>query len=46
MEMLEAVGHGYIMDNAPAELLSRSSLHTDDNDHNGIYNSLNGLGWI
>lgn len=46
VEMLEAVGHGYIMGNAPAELLSRISLHTDDNDHNGIYNALNGLGWI
>ena len=35
-EMLEAVGRGYVMGNAPEEILNRFPYHTADNDHDGI----------
>ena len=38
--MLEAVGRGYLMANAPSDLLKRIPLHTADNDHDGIYHAL------
>ena len=44
--MLEAVGHGYLMGNAPAELLARASLVAPDNDHDGVASVLNDLGLI
>ncbi len=39
-EMLEAVGHGMLMGNAPAVLKERFQTHTKDNDHDGIYYGL------
>ena len=44
--MLEAVGRGYLMGNAPAEIKERISLQTLDNDHDGIYEALVGEGLI
>ena len=41
--MLEAVGKGYLMGNAPEPLFERFSLHTTDNDHDGIYHALREL---
>ena len=46
LPMLEAVGHGYLMGNAPAELLERMPLHAPDNDHDGIVYALRELGLI
>lgn len=45
-EMLRAVGHGFLMGNAPEALKKRIRLHTDDNDHDGIYKALQSLGLI
>ena len=42
--MLEAVGHGYLMGNAPAELFGRMPLHAPDNDHDGVAQVLCDLG--
>lgn len=39
-EMLEAVGAGFLMGNAPEELKGRISLHTLDNNQDGIYHAL------
>ena len=44
--MLEAVGRGYLMGNAPADLLARMPLHAPDNDHDGIVSVLRELGLI
>lgn len=41
--MLELVGHGFLMDNAPDELKDRIRLHTNDNSHDGIYYALSKL---
>lgn len=40
MPMLEAVGKGYLMANAPAELLATFARHAGDNDHDGIVDVL------
>lgn len=44
--MLEAVGHGFLMGNAPAGLRERIHLHTDDNDHDGISHALAKIGLV
>ncbi len=44
--MLEAVGQGYLMANAPAELLDRLPLHTASNDEDGIAVALERLGLL
>ncbi len=36
-DLLQAVGAGFLMGNAPAELKKRLPRHTKDNDHDGIY---------
>lgn len=46
VEMLETVGTGFLMDNAPEELKKRFYRRTKDNDHDGIYYGLRELGWI
>ena len=46
MPMLEAVGEGYLMANAPKELLERFDRHTLDNDHDGIYEALRMRGLV
>lgn len=43
VEMLDAVGYGVIMGNAPKDLLARYPLTTQDNDHDGIAHMLNKL---
>lgn len=40
VEMLEAAGRGYVMGNAPKEILRRFPFHTADNDHDGIAKAL------
>jgi len=40
VEMLETAGHGFLMGNAPDELKKRIKIHTNDNDHDGIYYAL------
>ena len=42
-EMLVVVGRGYVMGNAPAEILERFAYHTADNDHDGIADVLEEL---
>ena len=42
--MLEAVGRGYLMGNAPAELLGRMPLHAPGNDCDGVAQVLHDLG--
>lgn len=44
--MLEAVGRGYLMGNAPAELLGRMPLHAPDNAHDGVARTLEDLGLV
>lgn len=45
--MLEAVGKGYLMPNAPAPLLEQIPLHAPaDNDHDGVYRALRDLGLV
>ncbi len=39
-EMLETVGAGFLMGNAPEELKGRIPLHTLDNNQDGIYHAL------
>ena len=46
LPMLEAVGHGYLMANAPAELLERAPLVAPDNNHDGVASVLENLGLI
>ena len=45
-EMLRTVGYGFLMGNAPALLASRISLHTADNDHDGIAKALKTIGVV
>lgn len=40
VEMLETVGRGVLMGNAPADLKKRFPVQTKDNDHDGIYEAL------
>lgn len=40
LEMLEAVGKGFLMGNAPQELKGSIENHTLDNDHDGIFHAL------
>lgn len=40
VEMLESVGFGFLMGNAPDELKKRIKMHTCDNNHDGIYYAL------
>lgn len=40
VEMLEAVGLGVLMDNAPDDLKKKIKTHTYDNNHDGIYHAL------
>ncbi|MDD3416606.1 MAG: Cof-type HAD-IIB family hydrolase [Lachnospiraceae bacterium] len=40
IEMLELVGNGFLMGNAPTELKKRFNQQTNDNDHDGIYYAL------
>lgn len=46
VEMLEAAGHGFIMANAPEELLKRFPEHARSNDEDGIYYALHDLQYI
>ena len=46
LPMLGAVGHGYLMGNAPAELLARASLVAPSNDEDGVACVLERLGLI
>lgn len=43
VEMLDAVGRGYVMGNAPQEILDGHPYHTADNDHDGIAETLEGI---
>ena len=43
-EMLTAVGHGVLMGNAPQGMKERIAVHTEDNDHDGIYHALVKMG--
>ena len=43
-EMLQAVGHGFLMGNAPEALKARMALHAEDNDHDGIAKALRQIG--
>lgn len=43
VEMLETVGHGFLMGNAPEPLLKRMPCITKDNDHDGIYEVLRAI---
>ncbi len=40
VEMLEAVGYGFLMGNAPDDLKQRIQTHTYDNNNDGIYHAL------
>lgn len=44
LEMLQTVGHGFFMENAPAELKRLFPCHTKDNDHDGIFFALRKMG--
>ena len=44
--MLEAVGRGYLMGNAPSELLACASLVAPTNDEDGVAHVLEHLGLI
>ena len=46
VEMLEAAGHGFIMANAPEELLKRFPDHAGSNDEDGIYYALQKINYI
>lgn len=46
VEMLEAAGHGFIMANAPEELLQRFQEHARSNDEDGIYYVLQEMNYI
>lgn len=46
VEMLETAGTGILMGNAPSALLERFPLHTEDNDHDGIYLALKRFGVV
>ena len=38
--MLESVGYGFLMGNAPDEIKKRIKTHTYDNNNDGIYYAL------
>lgn len=40
VEMLEIVGNGILIGNAPDKLKKRIKKQTEDNNHDGIYNGL------
>lgn len=44
--MLEVAGHGYLMGNAPDELLARMPLHAPSNDEDGVARALEELGFV
>ena len=44
LDMLRAVGQGFLMGNAPRELLEAFPHHTEDNDHDGVGQALRRLG--
>lgn len=46
IDMLEAVGNGFLMGNAPAELKAQIGKQTRDNDHDGVYYGLLELGLV
>jgi len=46
VDMLEAVGTGFLMGNAPEELKARIKRQTRDNDHDGIYYGLLEMGLV
>lgn len=46
VEMLETVGQGFLMSNAPEELKERIPCHTEDCDRDGIYHALVRIGLI
>ena len=46
VEMLEAAGRGFLMANAPEELLKRIPEHTLSNDEDGIYHALKKIKYI
>ncbi|MCI8813752.1 MAG: HAD family phosphatase [Lachnospiraceae bacterium] len=45
-EMLETVGTGFLMGNAPQELKSRISRHTLDNNQDGIFHALSEINLV
>lgn len=45
-EMLETVGNGFLMANAPADLKRRIRLHTRDNNQDGIFHALSKLNLV
>lgn len=46
VEMLKAAGHGFLMANAPEELLKRFPEHARSNDEDGIYYALQEMNYI
>lgn len=46
MDMLRAVGHGFLMGNAPRELLESYPRRTLDNDSDGVAHALRALGLL
>lgn len=46
VDMLEAVGCGFLMGNAPRALLARFPLHAPDNEHDGVYHGIVRLGLV
>lgn len=46
VDMLETVGLGFLMGNAPAALKERFARQTADNDHDGIYYGLKSVGLV
>lgn len=40
VEMLESVGYGFLMGNAPDDLKKKIKTHTNDHNHDGIYYAL------
>lgn len=44
LEMLQAVGRGVLMGNAPQGMKEQIPVHTQDNDHDGIYHALVQMG--
>ena len=46
LEMLETVGNGFLMDNAPKKLKKRIVNHTNNNDNDGIYYALKSINLI
>ena len=46
LEMLETVGQGFLMNNAPKKLKKRIVNHTNNNDNDGIYYALKSINLI